>query len=405
MLNLKPSNSVEGKMAWELKKVEDQRKALVECYLKGNHTMAELCKHFGVSRKTAYKWVDRYQKHGLEGLKDQPKAPRNPHSIFREEDIKQAIDLKLRYLKRGPKKILEMLRRNYPKKCWPSPTRLYDIFKEHDLILPKRIRKRVPATHPLGEVNNSNDVWTADFKGWELTGDGKKWEPLTITDGFSRYLIKCEHLAKKSVDNVWSIFEDAFREYGLPLRIRTDNGPPFGSIGVGRLTELSIKFIKAGITPEWINPGHPEENGRHERFHLTLSEELASPPANTLEEQIIRTAHFVEEYNFDRPHESLKMRSPGDVYKPSDRQWDGKLRSPEYDTQSMTVRKVGQNGCIWVQQTEYYLGTTLKGEYVGLKGSSEGIEISYGPVHLGKITLEKIFEKPKAKPKKMVRRR
>lgn len=392
-------------MAWELAKVEDQRKKLIENYLSGNRTMTDLCEHFGVSRKTAYKWIERYRKSGIEGLKDQSKAPHNPSCIYKEEDIKQAIDLKLSRMKLGPKKILQILCRNYPRKKWPSPTRLYDIFKENNLILPKRIRGRVPATHPLGDVNHSNDVWTADFKGWVPLEDGNKWEPLTITDGHSRYLIRCIHLNKKTVNDVWPIFEAAFREYGLPLRVRTDNGPPFGSVGVGRLTELSVKLIKAGVLPEWINPGHPEENGRHERFHLTLANETADPPAETLEKQIIRTARFIEEYNFDRPHESLNMMCPGDIYISSSRQWDGKLRSPEYDTEIMTVRKVGQNGCIWVRQKECYIGSTLKGEYVGLKEESEGTSICYGPVHLGRITNESMFERPKAKPKAIVRRR
>src|SRR5262249_30297707 len=156
----------------------------------------------------------------------------------------------------------------------------------------KRPRTRVPATHPLGELNNSNDVWIADFKGWFLTKDKKKCEPLTITDGYSRYLIKCEHVFNKSSEHIWPIFVEAFQECGLPNRIRTDNGPPFGSVGVGRLTQLSINLIKAGITPEWINPGHPEENGRHERFHLTLKMAVANPPAETLEEQIKRMVWF-----------------------------------------------------------------------------------------------------------------
>jgi putative transposase len=392
-------------MAWELKKVEDQRKMLIESYLKGSCTMTELCNQFGVSRKTAYKWLRRYESMGINGLKDQPKAPHNPKILFKEEDIQMAIDLKLKHWRRGPKKILEMLFRNYPKKQWPSPTRLYEIFKQNNLTRPKRIKRRVPATHPLGEVNNSNDIWTADFKGWVLTGNGQKWEPLTITDSFSRYLIRCKHLEKKTVEHVWTVFEEAFKEYGLPLRVRTDNGPPFGSIGVGRLTGLSVKLIKAGVTPEWITPGHPEENGRHERFHLTLQEEVANPTANTLEEQIIRAAHFIEEYNFDRPHEGLGMNSPGNLYTSSSRQWDGKLRSPEYDTNEMSVRKVGQNGCIWICQKEYYVGQVLTGEYVGLREGSQGIEICYGPVHLGRITQEEIFERPKAVPKKVVRRR
>ena len=392
-------------MAWELSKVEDQRSKLIDSYMSGNRTMTELCDYFGISRKTAYKWVERYNKYGIEGLKDQSKAPHKPHCLYKEEDIRQAIDLKLSKIKRGPKKILEMLRKKYPKKNWPSPTRLYDIFKENNLILPKRLRSRVPATHPLGEVNYSNDVWAADFKGWVALEDGNKWEPLTITDGYSRYLIKCTHLNKKTANDVWEVFEIAFREYGLPVRVRTDNGPPFGSVGVGRLTELSVKLIKAGVTPEWINPGHPEENGRHERFHSTLANETANPPEDTLERQIIRAARFIEEYNFDRPHESLSMMCPGDVYTSSTRQWDGKLRAPEYDTQIMTVRKVGQNGCIWIKQRECYIGSALKGEYVGLKEESEGTDICYGPVHLGRVTKESIFKRPKAKPKAVIRRK
>ena len=146
-----------------------------------------------------------------------------------------------------------------------------------------------------------------------MTQDGHKCEPLTITDGFSRYLIKCNHLEKKTANDVWGVFKEAFEEYELPNRLRTNNGPPFGSLGVGRLTRLSINLIKAGVMPEWINPGHPEENGRHERFHFTLKQEVANPPARTIQEQIIRMAAFQQEYNFERPHEALDMQTPSNV--------------------------------------------------------------------------------------------
>jgi hypothetical protein len=249
-------------------------------------------------------------------------------------------------------------------------------------------------------------VWIGDFKGWFLTGDNKKCEPLTITDGYSRYLIRCQQLLDKTAESVWHVFKEAFLEYGLPNRIRTDNGPPFGSVGAGRLTELSIKFIKAGVLPEWINPGHPEENGRHERFHLTLKEAIANPPAKTLEEQIIRMIHFQEEYNNERPHESLEMNRPSDYYTKSVRRWDGVLRDPEYNTSEMIVRKVGQNGCVWVKQHEYYIGQTLKGEYVGIKERDQGaLDVQYGPVHLGELKEgNKRIEKPKLAKKAIVRR-
>jgi putative transposase len=395
-------------MAWELMKVEDQRRELVEAYLKGMVTMTELCTRFGVSRKTAYKWLNRYKSFGIDGLKDHSKAPHDPYRLFSKDDVNMAIDLKLKHRTWGPKKILAKLQQAHPRMKWPSATRLYEVFKEHHLVSCRRVRNRVSATHPLGEVNNSNDVWIADFKGWFKTQDNKKCEPLTITDGFSRYLIICEHLERKSCEYVWPVFEEAFREYGLPNRLRTDNGPPFGSIGVGRLTPLSVNLIKAGVTPEWINPGHPEENGRHERFHSTLKRTIADPPAATLQEQLKRMAVFQDEYNFERPHEALNMSTPASYYQKSQKTWDGILRSPEYDTKEMEVRKVGQNGGIWFKQAEYYLGGSLTGEYVGLKEAEESgkLEVYYGPVYLGKITAgcAHSLEKPKLHPKKIVRR-
>lgn len=247
--------------------------------------------------------------------------------------------------------------------------------------------------------------------GWQISKDGfltednRKCEPLTISDGETRYLICCEHLTRKSVEYVWPIFEEAFKNYGLPKRVRTDNGPPFGCRGVGRLTRLSINFIKAGVLPEWINPGHPEENGRHERFHLTLKQSVASPPAQTLKEQIERMSLFQEEYNYERPHEALNMDTPASHYCVSDRKWDGILRSPEYDAGEQKIRKVGQSGCIWLKQKEYYIGSTLTGEYIAIKENTMGEqEVYYGPVYLGKLMENKGLEKPKLKRKKIVRR-
>jgi transposase InsO family protein len=393
-------------MAWRFKKVEEQRRELIEAYLKRNENMTELCERFDVSRKTAYKWCKRYKSLGEQGLKDQSKAPHNPRHSYSRETIEMALKFKYQKRKWGPKKIIERLRREYPRIDWPSPTRLYEIFKEHNLVQPKRIRSRVPATHPLGELNGCNDVWIVDFKGWFLTQDGNKCEPLTITDGHSRFLIKCQHLPSKTVDSVWPVFMEAFQEFGLPKRIRTDNGTPFGCLGVGRLTKLSVNLIKAGVVPEWINPGHPEENGRHERFHLTLKKAIADPSAKTFSQQIKQMRAFEEEYNFERPHEALNMKTPGECYYKSNNKWDGILRSPLYDTDEMIVRKVGQNGCIWIKQVESYIGQTLAGEYIGMKENEQGEkEVFYGPIYLGKLKAGRNrIEKPVAKRKKVVRR-
>ena len=163
---------------------------------------------------------------------------------------------------------------------------------------------------------------------------------------------------------------------------------------------MSVNLIKAGVTPEWIRPGHPEENGRHERFHLTLKQEVANPPKETLAKQIQAMSQFYEEYNFERPHEALDMKTPGSCYRSSPRKWDGILRPPEYDTKEMEVRKVCQSGCIWLRQNEYYIGQTLTGEYVGLKTNQSGeLELYYGPIYLGIIS-EKGLEKPKLKTRR-----
>ncbi len=387
-------------MAWRIRKVEEERRELIKEYQEGL-PMTLLCKKYRVSRKTGYKWVNRSNRLGLEeGTRDLSKAPYNAKTIYGEGIKREIIDFRMRKRTWGPRKILARLERNYPKVKWPSENWAYKILREENLIEPRRLRKRVAGTHPLEEVNKSNDTWMIDFKGWFLTADKSKCEPLTITDGHTRYLISCEHLPQKSGEYVWPILEQSFYEYGLPKRVRSDNGPPFGSVGVGRLTQLSINLIQAGVTPEWINPGHPEENGRHERMHLTLQQEVANPPARSLKEQIIRLRSFREEYNNERPHEALEMKTPKECYTPGFR-WDGVLRKPEYDTSQMMVRKVGQSGTIWIKQKEYYISQRLTGEYVGL---TESLKLYYGPVELGTIKIDKGLERPKLKRKWVTRR-
>lgn len=390
-------------MAWETCKVEEQRLRLVRSYTQKEASMALLCRQYGVSRKTGYKWVQRYLELGEDGLIDLPKAPQNPNIIYDRVAIDQAIALKLLKRNWGPKKIAWKLKQLYPDLNWPSPTRLYQIFKELHLVTSRKLRNRVPATAPLGELVACNNTWAVDLKGWFRTGDGCKCEPLTITDAYSRFLIQCRHLDSHTTEDVWPIFEEAFSKFGLPTRVRSDNGPPFGSIGVGRLTSLSVKLIKAGVIPEWTRPGHPEDNGRHERVHLTLQQEIANPPKSTLDLQIQAMSEFVHEYNFERPHEALNMSTPGSVYRPSTRTWDGVFRSPEYDRTRVEVRKVGPSGCISVNKVDHYIGTTLTGEYVGLKAIADDMfEAYYGSIYLGKLDLQKGLEKPKLKTRKTI---
>ena len=390
-------------MAWENYKVEQQRLQVVQAYALGHSSMTTICKQYGISRKTAYKWYQRFLELGVEGLKDLSKAPNSPNYCYTNEQIERAIDLKLRHRTWGPKKVLAVLEEVYPNENWPSLTRLYEIFKAHNLVISRRIRTRVPFTAPLGHLRACNDTWAVDFKGWFFTGDGRKCEPLTLTDSVSRYLIRCVHIEKHSAEYVWPIFDEAFREYGLPNRVRSDNGSPFGTVGVGRLTLLSINLIKAGVIPEWIRPGHPEENGRHERFHLTLKQDVASPPKDTLVLQIQAMSRFYDVYNFERPHEALEMKTPGSCYCSSLRTWDGILRPPEYDQKEMEVRKVGPSGCIKFKKGEYYLGQVLSSEHVGIKtNQNDESEVYYGPIYLGKISGTG-FERPKLPTRKRVK--
>ena len=390
----------EDSMAWENFTLEKQRLDLVEAFELGEISKEEICKKFGVSKKTGYKWYNRYRKLGKDGLKDLSKTPHKLPYKYSDDQIERLINYKRERLKWGPKKILVKLKELYPGEEWPSKTRLHEIFDEYNLVTKKRIKPRVPATAPLGNYIDCNDAWAVDLKGWFITGDGKKCEPLTITDCVSRYLISCMHLSKHTADDVWIVFDRAFREYGLPKKVRSDNGSPFGSCGAGRLTKLSVNLIKAGVTPEWINPGHPEENGRHERFHLTLAQEIASPPKETLELQIQALEWFERDYNFFRPHEALNMKPPSEYYCASNRKWDGKLRSPEYDRKIYDVRKVEKSGQISYRGRHQYISETLYGEYVGLKEiDNDKYEISFGPIYLGLLDKEE-FKKPEMKKRR-----
>lgn len=387
-------------MAWGNLKLEEQRLKAMMAYESGHYTIVEVCKEFSISRPTFYKWHERYLKNQTNGLKDLPKTPHDPFTIYTQDQKDLAISYKLQHRSWGPKKILILLKEEYPDQNWPSATHLYEIFKDLHLVNARKARRRVPATAPLGHLNDCNDTWSVDLKGWFLTQDGAKCEPLTITDNYSRYLIKCHHLRRHASKDVWAIFKDSFLEFGLPNRVRSDNGPPFGSVGAGRLTNLSINLIKAGVTPEWIRPGHPEENGRHERFHLTLKNEAATPPKATITLQQHAMDQFKYVYNYKRPHEALGMKTPGSIYKSSTRIWDGKLRSPEYDTSKEKVRKVCPNGCIWISQKEHYISQALEGEYVAIKvNEKEEEELYYGPIFLGKIERQEL-KKPKIKGRK-----
>ena len=260
------------------------------------------------------------------------------------------------------------------------------LFDREGLTVKRRLRRRSPpSSAPFAQCAAANDVWCIDFKGWFLTGDGMHCEPLTLSDAYSRYLLRCQAMAHKDTDHVWPVLDAAFREFGLPHRLRSDNGPPFASCGAGGLSQLSVKMIKAGVVPERIVPGKPQQNGRLERLHLTLLQDTANPPARSFREQLERLRSFQCLYNEERPHEALGNDTPAEHYAVSPRRFDGILREPHYGPDH-AVRRVRHNGEIRWQGNTIYISAALIGEPVGLIESQDGgWSVHYGPIALGVI--------------------
>lgn len=371
-------------MTWRSINVEDQRKAFIVAYISKKFTTSDLCRQFGISRPCAYKWIERFEQVGWTGLKDLSRKPLNSPTTTPEDIVNTILDVKYSYSNWGPKKILGHLTNNHIDTEWPSLTTVENILKKNGLVAKRKFRKRLARRiDPLGECNHSNDIWCMDFKGWWHTKDQHKFTPFTVTDGFSRYLLCCEQLNLNDTKHVWGVFERLFREYGLPLKVRSDNGPPFASLGAGRLSRLSINLIKAGIMPEWIDPGEPQQNGRHERMHLTLKNEAVDLELG-LNDQIKKLDEFTEYYNFIRPHEALNQKCPGSVYKPSERHWNGILRSPEY-SKEYRVCKVSSCGKMSWKGGFVYVGRKFEGEPIGLKVDDEKVNAYYGPIFLGTV--------------------
>ncbi len=382
-------------MPWRVMSKENEIYKFVSEILdtKRKTSVKEICLNYAISTKTGYKWLHRYEEDGKEGLKDRPHTPKtNPNKISLEVE-KAVIFLKKNYMTWGPKKIMVEFKAEFSHLQPPSVSSIGNILKKNNLTNSRVYRRHVALTAPLEDCSAPNHTWMYDFKGWFLVQDGSKCEPLTITDGFSRFLINCQHMNRKRGIDVWSVLERCFLEYGLPTRIRSDNGPPFASLSVGRLSWLSIRLIKVGIIPEWIEPGCPQQNGRHERFHLTLKQETATPPALTIRLQQEKFNQFQQYYNFKRPHEALTQKTPGSIYVPSKRVWDGKFKTPKYPKEYL-VRKVGTSGNIsWINHA-FFISQMLKGEDVGLIEIKVGImAVYFGPILLGEIDMNKGFKK------------
>jgi transposase InsO family protein len=353
-------------MPWKASSVMEEKLRFVYEYQRDEQTMTELCAHFGIARETGYVWLRRYRALGVEGLLERDRAAQR-HPNQTAAAIEQLVlELRQAHMRWGPRKLKRVLERDQPGRAWPAASTIGALLKREGLVVPrKKRRKAAPYTEPLAHADGPNRVWCADFKGWFRTGNGTRIDPLTISDAHSRYLLRCQAVEKTDTARVGAIFEAAFREYGLPQAIRTDNGAPFASTAIAGLSRLAVWWIKLGIVPERIQAGHPEQNGRHERMHRTLKQEVATPPAQDRRAQQRQLQRFRQEYNEVRPHEALGMQTPASMYVPSQREYPRETPQVDYP-ETMKVCPVKSHGHFRWKQREVFLSEVLWGERIGL---------------------------------------
>lgn len=367
--------------------------------LKDGESMAALCREFGISRKTGYKIFERYQQCGLEGLSDRARRPfRYANQL--PEPVETAIVASKREKPHwGARKIRERLLRRLPHAVRvPAASTIHAVLDRHGLVNhPRRSRTRAQGT-PLSEGLNPNDLWCTDYKGEFMLANRRYCYPLTVSDHASRYLLLCEALESTAEPPAFMAFERLFEERGLPEAIRSDNGVPFASPnGLFNLSKLSVWWLRLGISIERIRPGHPQQNGRHERMHLTLKQQATRPAGANLLQQQARFDAFVEEFNQERPHEALAMRCPAEVYRPSPRPYRG-IPEPHYPFHDKTL-VVTSCGRLCLHRKKINLSTSLAGQAVGIREVEEGIWlVSFMRYDLGYIDLEERTLQPLDNP-------
>lgn len=365
-------------MPWT-ERTKVQERLMFIARLEQGEGMTELCREFGISRKTGYKFWRRYREDGPTGLEDLRRRPYSNCRMTKKTIVDVLLSLKREKPHWGSAKIRELFIRRYPNLKAPARSTIHCIFAKHDLVNYRRKRRVYLGAKSTGlrEGISPNDLWCIDFKGQFQTQDKRYCYPLTVTDHASRYILACDALLSTKASPVFEVFEEVFDTYGVPNRIRSDNGSPFASSGLLGLSKLSVWFLRQGISLERIEPGKPQQNGRHERMHRTLKQETANPSEDNILKQQDRFERFVDEFNNERPHEGLDMKTPSEIYKKSKRRSQSVLRPLEYPD-AARVRKVTKCGAISFEtvagkQKLLYLTRALAGESVGLSEVEEGL--------------------------------
>lgn len=353
-------------MPWKATHVMDERLRFVAAAREKKEPFAELCRRFGISRKTGYKLLQRYEVEGPKALADRSRARQTHANAVPESMVRIILAKREAHPTWGPKKLRAALHRESPDTFWPASSTIGALLKEAGLVETRKRRRRVPIYEGVFTPSTqSNERWNVDFKGWFRTRDGQRCDPLTMTDDWSRYLLMCRAVEKTNFDNVRACFEDAFEKYGLPTRIRSDNGSPFASRALSGLSRLSVWWLKLGILPERIEPGHPEQNGRHERMHRTLKQETTRPAKLNRVLQQLAFDTFSEVYNHERPHEALANDVPASHYTPSPR---GRVVTPVVTYPAGTEnRRVSKSGSLIFRSDAIFISYALAGETVLLE--------------------------------------
>lgn len=374
-------------MPWKQTEPVSQRREFILDFYRSGMSISESCRRFGISRKTGYKILKRHVEHGDAGLADASRAPHSHPNQTPAEIEAAVLRLRREHPTWGSKKLLALLERRAPQEPWPARSTIDAILKRAGLVTPRgKRRPRQPASKPRVEAHAPNDVWSIDYKGWFRVGDGTRCDPLTVQDVHSRASLVCDALIAPKTADVRRSLTQAFRSYGLPLWMLSDGGPPFGSTGLGRLSKLSVWLVRHGVLPVLTEPGRPDQNGRHERFHETLKLETARPPKASIRSQQSAFEAFQEEYNCVRPHEALGMKTPAESYEPSPRDFDEDPPAHSYEDRCEESRSVRRDGMIQWCGRYVFVGEAYSGEVIGLGREGDGVwRVELGPLWLGNL--------------------
>ena len=386
-------------MPWKESRIVDQRLQFLSSYQKEEMSVADLCRQYGVSRPTGYRWINRYKEVGPEGLVDRSRRPKGCSHATLEPIENAIITLRAKHPSWGARKLKARLEKLQPDVVWPAASTFGNILNRAGLTSPQKKRKRTaPSSEPFSLVTGPNQLWCMDFKGYFSTGDGKRCDPFTITDAYSRYVIRCQTVSRMDLAQVRAVCEAAMREYGMPARIRTDNGAPFAGTGLLGLSKLALGWMKLGIVHERIQPGKPQQNGRHERMHRTLKEDTMNPPAASLRSQQSRFDRFRQVFNHERPHEGLNNQTPASLYHPSS------VRLPRFVPEfiypkGLLLRRVNNSGDISWHKDRVFISEVFRFEEIGFEQARDAFyKVFFRTIEIGEFDVEALRFRPVRRP-------